>query len=107
MPQPDPVVEDDDVIIGTLPTEEEETVLPPTQVEEDPFAGLRSGYGPIVEPMQSDWTGTGNLFEQNYVKPLLTPEQWKAHVNRNRQAMGGRVKMLKGGVSLKKRDLLG
>lgn len=96
-PEPDPVVE-------------EEIVLPPVE-EEEPFAGFDfSGMGPIVEPMPSDWLGAGNRMEVRDVKPNLTPEVWKERVNRAypvNQRMGGRVKLLKGGVALKKRDLLG
>lgn len=102
-PTPDPVVEEE-------PVKEEEIVLPPVE-KEDPFAGLRSGYpGDTYEPLPSDWLGAGNRMEVRDVKGNLPIEVWEDRVNRAypvKQAMGGRVKMLKGGVALKKRDLLG
>lgn len=83
--------------------EEEEIVFPPVdivfppldEVEEDPFAGLRSGYpGYIYEPPPSDWTGTGRLFEQIYVQPNL-PMLDRPASRAGKQFAGGRVKVLK------------
>lgn len=90
-PQPDPVVEEE-------PVKEDEIVLPPVE-EEEPFAGLRSGYPGIIynEPLPSDWLGAGKRMEVRDVNRAYPFNQ----------RMGGKIKMMKGGVALKKRNLLG